>query len=339
MQKPPKVLLAFDFGLVESIDQDFSEQLRTEDWKTERHVIEALKKLKYPHEMVALHDDTEFLSRKIEAAQPDVIFNMVEQFGSSSNAEYRITSFLELQGIPFTGCGSTGITLCKNKSISKKILSYHRIRVPEFAVFPVARRWKRPRRLKLPLLVKPLREEASYGIAQASYVESDEEFQKRVRFIHERFQQPAIAEEFIHGREIYAGVMGQHRLQVFPLREMRFDKVPEDEPRIATFRVKWDAGYRDRWGIDTHFVEDLPPDLYRRIERTVKRIYRLLLIDGYARLDFRLTPENEIVFIEANPNPMLARDEDFALAAEKAGLDYPRLIRRIIQQGLAAERD
>jgi D-alanine-D-alanine ligase len=243
-----------------------------------------------------------------------------------------------LQGIPFTGCSSVGITLCKNKSIAKKVLSYHRIRVPEFKVFSPGRKITRPRRLRFPILVKPLKEEGSYGISQASLVESDEDFTERVKFVHEKFEQPAIAEEYIVGRELYVGIIGNQRLTAFPAREMVFKEMPEDSPRFATFKAKWDEEYREKWGIDNQFAE-LEPEQARRIERACKRIYRLLLIDGYARLDLRLTADGEIVFIEANPNPMLAKDEDFAMAAQKAGLTYPKLIRKILQIGKTTVRD
>src|SRR5205807_7518618 len=212
-------------------------------------------------------------------------------------------SFLELQDVPFTGCGSTGLTLCKHKGISKKILSYHRIRVPDFTVIPRGKRIARPRRLSFPILVKPLKEEASLGIAQASFVESDDQFRERVAFVHEKYDQDVIAEEYIEGRELYVSILGNHRLDVFPIRELVFKEVPPDEPKIATYRAKWDEEYRKRWGLKNQFAQNLDPAVTRKIEQTCKRIYHLLTIDGYARIDLRLTPDNQVYFIEANPNP------------------------------------
>jgi len=338
MPKKEKILVCFDDAGSTSPNQDYTEDLKSPDWKTEADVIRTLKTIGHEVELLGLHDDTDLLRQKLETFRPEVIFNMVEQFGNVSSAEHKITSFLELQGIPFTGCSAVGITLCKNKSIAKKILGYHRIRVPEFIVMPGGRKITRPKRLKFPILIKPLKEEASYGISQASFVETDEDFLERVKFVHEKFEQPAIAEEYIVGRELYVGIIGNDRLQAFPAREMVFKQVPEDAPRFATFKAKWDEEYRKRWGIDNQFAE-LEPEQIRRIERACKRIYRLLLIDGYARLDLRLTAADEIVFIEANPNPILAKDEDFAMAAEKAGLPYPKLIQKILQVGKATVRD
>jgi D-alanine-D-alanine ligase len=244
-----------------------------------------------------------------------------------------------MHGVPFTGCGSTGLTLCKQKGISKKILGYHRIHVPAFSVTPRGKRFARPKRLQFPIVVKPLKEEASYGISQASFVETDEQFKERVQFIHEKYDNDAIAEEYIPGRELYVSLLGNHRLEMFPVRELLFKEVPPDEPKIATYKAKWDEEYRKRWGLQNRFAEGLDPAVARDIEQTCKRIYRLLTIDGYARIDLRLTPNNEIYFIEANPNPILAADEDFAQSALKAGLAYPQLIARVIRTGLKTVRE
>jgi len=244
-----------------------------------------------------------------------------------------------MQGLPFTGCGSTGLTLCKHKGISKKILGYHRIHVPEFVTIARGKRIARPPRLRFPILVKPLKEEASIGISQASLVENDDQFKERVQFIHEKYDHDVIAEEYIEGRELYVSTLGNHRLQVFPIRELLFKEVPPDEPKIATYRAKWDEEYRKRWGLQNQFAEGLHPALATDIQERCKRIYHLLTIDGYARLDLRVTANNEVYFIEANPNPILAEDEDFAQSAMKTGLTYPQLIERIICLGLKATRE
>lgn len=338
MKKKPKILALFDVAEPVGVDHDLNEELQRKEWKTEADVVEALKTLGYPYELLAIHDNTDLIRQKLQSYQPDVVFNLVEQFKNNTAFEQNITSFLELQGVPFTGCGSTGMVLCKNKGISKKILSYHRIRVPEFTVLPPGRPIIRPRWLSFPIFIKPLREESSTGIAQASFVENDDQFKQRVAFIHEKFNQEAIAEEFIDGRELYVSILGHHRLLVFPIRELIFKEVPADAPKFVSAAAKWNEEYRKRWGIQSEFATGLENGLAQKIERTCKRIYRLLAIDGYARLDLRLTAKNELVFIEANPNPAIAVDEDFAQSAQKADLSYPQLIERIIQSALRARK-
>jgi D-alanine-D-alanine ligase len=338
VQKKPKVLVLFDVGEPLPANYDFTEAFKTPDWRTEAEVVEALTVLGYPHELLAVHDNTDLIRQKIEICQPEVVFNLVEQFKNNSAFEQNMTSFLELQGIPFTGCGSTGMTLCKCKGISKKILGYHRIRVPAFAILPPGRPVSKPRQMNYPMLIKPLREEASAGISQASFVENEEQFKQRVAFVHEKFAQEAIAEEYVEGRELYVSILGNERLLVFPIREIVFKEVPAEEPKIATYKAKWDEEYRKRWGIDNGFADSIEPALVHKIDRLCRKIYRVLAIDGYARLDLRLTPQNEIVFIEANPNPHLARDEDFALSAQRAKLSFPELIDRIINLGMTAVR-
>ena len=334
-----KILALFDITNPTTIDRDLSPELKTEDWRTESDVLRALGTLGHEVEHLAIYDDLDLLRRKLDSFQPDLIFNLADQFKNNRAFDQNIVSFLELHGVPFTGCGSTGLTLCKHKAISKKILGYHRIHVPEFTVIARGKRASRPARLRFPILVKPLKEEASYGISQASFVETDEQFRERVQFIHASHDSDAIAEEYIAGRELYVSILGNERLSVFPIRELVFNEVPPDEPRIATFRAKWDEAYRKRWGLKYQFARELDPVLERAIVQTCKRIYRMLTMDGYGRIDLRVTAAGGIYFIEANPNPHLAADEDFAQSAQRAGIGYPRLIERIVRLGLSAVRE
>jgi D-alanine-D-alanine ligase len=339
LKKKLKVLALFDARSPTTIDQDLSEELKTQDRKTEANVLNALGQLGYPTEYLAIFDDLDLIQQKLQKFEPDVIFNLADQFKNNRAFDQNIVSFLAMRGVAFTGCGSTGLTLCKHKAISKKILSYHRIHTPEFITIARGKRIARPKRLKFPILIKPLKEEASLGISQASFVESDEQFKERVQFIHESYDNDVIAEEYIEGRELYVSVLGNHRLDVFPIRELVFREVPPDEPKIATYKAKWDEAYRKRWGLENQFAEGLDPAVIALIQQVCKRIYHLLTIDGYARVDLRLTRDNKVYFIEANPNPILAEDEDFAQSALKGGVTYPQLIERIIQVGLRTVRD
>ncbi len=337
MKKKLKVLVLFDGVQPTPIDADLSEEMKTEEWQTEANVMAALKELGHTPEHLAIFDDVDLVRQKMESFQPDILFNLVEQFKNNPGFDQNIVSLLEMQGVPFTGCGSTGLTLCKHKGISKKILGHHGIATPNFVVIPRGQR-SGPGKLKFPILVKPVKEEASYGISRASFVQNDEQFRDRIAFIHEKYKSDAIAEEYIEGREIYVSIMGNTRLQVFPLRELIFREVPPNEPRIATYKAKWDETYRKRWGLEGKFVEGLDSALVKEIEKMCKNIYRLLTIDGYARIDLRLTADNKPYFIEANPNPHLAADEDFAESALKAGLKYPQLIQAIIALGMRMAR-
>lgn len=338
MKKNLKVLVLFDGVRPTKIDEDLSKEMKTEDWKTEANVMAALGELGHTAEHLAIFNDLDLVRQKMESFAPDVLFNLVEQFKNNPGFDQNIVSLFEMQGVPFTGCGATGLTLCKHKGISKKILSYHGIHVPNFVVIPREQRIGRPRQLRFPILVKPVKDEASYGISQASFVQNEEQFRERIAFIHEKHNSDAIAEEYIEGRELYVSLMGNTRLSVFPIRELIFREVPPTEPKIATYKAKWDEEYRKRWGLKGQFAEGLDAALVAEIEQTCKDIYRLLTIDGYARIDLRLSADNNLYFIEANPNPHLAADEDFAQSAEKAGLTYPQLIDAIIRLGMRTAR-
>jgi D-alanine-D-alanine ligase len=334
VKKKLKVLVLFDGTRPTKIDEDLSKEMKHKDWKTEADVMAALGTLGHTAEHLAIFDDLDLVRQKLETFAPDVLFNLVEQFKNNPGFDQNIVSLLEMQGIPFTGCGATGLVLCKHKGISKKILSYHGIHVPHFVVIPRGQRIARLKTPKFPILVKPVKEEASYGISQASFVGSDEQLRERVAFIHEKYDSDVIAEEYIEGRELYVSIMGNVRLNVFPIRELIFREVPPNEPKIATYKAKWDEDYRKRWGLQNQFANGLEPAHVADIQETCKRIYRLLTIDGYARIDLRLTADNKLYFIEANPNPHLASDEDFAQSADKAGLKFPQLIDRITRLGM-----
>jgi len=304
-------------------------------WKMEYDVTTALFNQGHKSSCLEVKGDLDAIKKEIEERRPHVVFNMLEEFHGIVAYDANVVSFLELLKVPYTGCNPRGLILARDKALTKKILSYHRIGVPGFAVYPRGRRVRAPRRLQYPLLVKSLTEEASTGISQASVVYDDAELRKRVEFMHEQVGTDAIAEEYIEGREINLGIIGNQRLFTFPIWELVLERLPEGAPRIATARVKWDLKYQDKYGITTRAATDLPDALAQRIRRIGTRSYRLLGLSGYARVDFRLKENGEVYVLEANPNPDLSHDEDFSLAAEEGGLPYPRLIERILSLGLS----
>jgi D-alanine-D-alanine ligase len=306
-------------------------------WKTEYDVLTALEELGHEIHVLGVHDDLSGVRPAINDFRPHIAFNLLEAFDEVVTFDQNVVSYLELLRMPYTGCNPRGLLLTRDKALSKKLLAYHRIPVPEFAVFRRGRKVLRPKRLAYPLIVKSLTEEASTGISQASVVDSDERLLERVRFVHERVGTDAIVERYIEGRELYVGIIGNERLQVFPVWELSFTKMPEDVHRIATERVKWSVKYQKKHGIRTHEAKDLPPGPAQRIQHLCKRVYRTLEVSGYARIDLRLDSEGRVFVLEANPNPQLAYGEDFAESAELAGIGYNDLIQRILGLGLRWE--
>ena len=333
MKQKLKVLVMFDTAGTPPADQDFSRELKTEDWKAEAHVIDALQRIGHEVRTIGVYDEPGLILDEVKNHPPDVVFNLTEHFNNRSAYDRNVASLFEMMGVRYTGSGPTGLTLCKNKGMTKEILAYHRIRFPAFAIFPPGATIRRPKRLAFPLFIKPLNDEASYGISQDSFVESDQAFEERVRFIHERMNQEALAEEYIEGRELYVSILGNRRLQVFPLREVIFSEVPEGRPRFSTFKAKWDEAYRKRWGIQNIFAQPLPEGMAERIAQICKKVYRVLRIRGYGRIDLRIAPDGDIVILEANPNPNLELEDELAQSALKTGLTYEGLIQRIL--GLA----
>ncbi len=307
-------------------------------WKTEYDVCSTLRALKHEVNALGVQEELRPIRDAVDSWKPDIVFNLLEQFHGEAIYDQNVASYLELIRVPYTGCNPRGMMLARGKDLSKKLLHYHRIPAPPFAVFPVGKKMKRPARLELPLIVKSVSEDASLGISQASVVETDEKLKERVQFIHEQIGTGALVEQYIEGREIYVGVLGNDRLRVLPVWELDFGSLPESSHRIATEKVKHDVGYQDKRGIRHGPAKDLSPTVRARIERIAKRVYRTLDLDGYARIDFRLSADNVPYYIEANPNPEIAKEEEFAHSAAHAKLSYKKLLTRILQLGLARAR-
>lgn len=333
-----KVLLIFDVPYFTPRNYDFKKEFKELDWATEDDVYQALLENGHEITLLGIYNDISILLEEVKENRPEVVFNLTEVFDQKSYLDKNIAWFLEVMRLPYTGASPVSLLLCNNKALSKEILSFHKIKVPNFHIFYRNRQIWRPRRLKLPLIVKPLCEEASRGIAQASVVDNEEALLERVRFIHQRLNSDAIAEEYIEGRELYVSVIGSKKLKVLPFREMKFGEFCEDEPRIATYKAKWDFDYREKWGIKNVFAGRLPNGVDKKIEEICKRAYRALNMDAYGRFDIRLTPEGQVYIIEANANPCLARNDELAQSAEKAGISYLKLIDRIISLALKRER-
>ncbi len=307
----------------------------TAEWKTEFDVITTLREMGHEVQPLGIQDELNPIRQAMEEWKPTIVFNLLEAFDNINLFDQNVVSYLELLRLPYTGCNPRGLLLARDKSLSKKLLAYHRISVPEFAVFKRGRKVLVPPRLKFPVIVKSLTQESSIGISQASVVNDEEKLRKRVEFIHESVGTHAIAERYIDGRELYVGVLGNERLQVFPVWEMHFQKMVEgDNWPIATERVKWSAKYQEKHGIATDKAKALPDGLEVAIGKMAKRVYRALEISGYARIDMRLDDTGKVYILEANPNPQIAYGEDFAESAEHAGMKYEALLDRILALGL-----
>ena len=338
-----KILVLFDVHRHIEPDETFSvHSLRTEEEKpTEADVLACLRKLGHEVETLAVFDDVKVVLERIDAFKPDVVFNLCETFFSNRAHEPNIPALLELMKVPYTGAGPDALLLCKDKAIAKKLLSFHRIRVARFVVSPRERPLKRLRKFFYPAFVKPIGEEASDGIAKASLAKNEDEALERARFLHDRFDSDALIEEYVDGRELYLGVLGNKRLTVFPPREIFFGEPPagDDAPRFATAKAKWNDAYRKKWKIRNGPAAPLPPAVERRLGDLARKVYRILNIRGLGRIDVRLTAEGQVVVIEANPNPSLAKEDDFAQAAAQVGISYEALIQKLLENALRWRAD
>jgi len=312
--------------------------LATAEWRTEYDVLKTLRDdLEHDVHVLGVKDDLAGIRQANDEFKPHIAFNLLEAFHEVGTFDQNVVSYLELLRLPYSGCNPRGMLLARDKALSKQLLQYHRLPVPDFLMVPRGRKPRLPKRLVFPLIVKSLTQEASIGISQASVVEDETKLRERVQFIHDSVTTDAIVEQYIEGRELYCGVLGNQRVQMMPVWEMTFAKMPDDQHRIATERVKWSAKYQTKMGIDTAEAKDLPPGLAERVQHISKRTYKVLQLSGYGRIDLRLDTAGGVHVLEANPNPQIARGEDFAQSAAKAGLAYPALVQRILSIGMRWE--
>ncbi len=304
-----------------------------DEWRTEYDVISHLKAEGHEVLPLGLSDSLSELRRAIIDWKPHIVFNLLEEFDGIVTYDQHVVAFLELMRQPYTGCNPRGMLLSRDKVLSKQLLSYHRVPTPQFMVFARGKKPRIPKKLRFPLFVKSSTEDASLGIAHASVVADPRQLAERIAFIHEQTNSDALVEEYIEGRELYVGVLGNDRLKVLPVWEMSFGSLPENLPAIATRKVKWDRTYQSRYGITTAAAADLPDGTAARLEQLSKRIFRALHLTGYARMDFRLRSDGELFVLEANANPNISVDEDFAQSARTAGIPYDDLLQRIVHLG------
>ncbi len=304
------------------------------EWKTEYDVVSTLRKLGHDVKPLGVKSDLGVLRSAVEDWKPHIAFNLLEEFDGVAVYDQNVVSYLELLHMPYTGCNPRGLMLARDKVLSKKLFSFHRIPFPDFMVVPQGRTVKRPAWLSFPLIVKSVTEEASHGISQASIVQDDDKLKERVEFIHTHVGTGALVERYIEGREFYVGVMGNGHVHVLPVWELMMDRLPEDARRIATERVKWNRTYQAKYGIRSEEARNLPEGKAEKIQHLAKRVYRALGLSGYARIDVRMDAAGGVYVLEANPNPQIAHDEDFSDSAEKDGYPYTDLLQELLNIGL-----
>ena len=334
MSKKLRVLVLMHPDLIPPGERAGLSAAQMAEVKTERDVCDALASLGHTVLPLGVGQHLAPLREAIAHQAPDIAFNLLAEFQGVASRDQGVVSYLELMGVPYTGCNPRGLLLARDKGLAKQLLSHHDVRSPAFEVFPMGRKARPPRQLSYPVIVKSLAEEASLGLSQSSVVTNDEKFLERVRFMHESIGTDAIAEEYVEGREITLSLLGDERLTTFPPWELDISGLPQKAQRIATYKVKWDLDYQARHGVKLRRAEHISEHLEAHIKAVSKRIYRALRLTGYGRIDFRLTADQKLYFLEANPNPDIAADDDFALSAEGAGVDYQTLIQKILNLGL-----
>lgn len=299
-------------------------------------IADALKAGKHAASVLAVADDPKKLIVGLARRKPDLVFNVVEEFGDTMYGAVGVAGLLELLGVPYTGGGPGELYVRQDKALAKKLLRFEKIPTPDFAVFSLDADLETAGNLRLPLFVKPLRMDASIGITAKALVTTSQDLLARVKWIHSQVGDSALAEEFIDGREFYVGVLGNGDAQPFPPMEVDFSKLPDGKPRIMDSKAKWDVTSAEFKGTQSVMAEGLPDELRARLQKVALDAYRACRVRDYGRVDLRLAGTGDVYVIEVNASCYLDEPSEFATAAKAAGLDYPALVNRIV--GLALER-
>ncbi len=283
---------------------------------------------------VLVDSSIEPVVRTLTQERPDLVFNLAESFAGKSALESNIAALLNLLGLRYTGSSPAGLLVAGDKTLSKKVLSFHGIKTPEFAtVYRGLVDWAGE--IQFPLIVKPPQEDASLGISQRSIVRDVKELLEKIAELQSEYQSPALAEQFIEGREFYVGVLGNANARALPVIELDFSKYPTDRPRIASWEAKWgddgDEKGAEFEGTESVFPENLPDDLRDRLQKAAVEAFHALRLRDYARVDMRMTESGDVFVIEVNPNCYLDAKSEFARAAERDGIGYDALIAQIVE--------
>lgn len=329
-----KIAVVFDTPHAGWEDADFRREMAEQVEEAEYEVAQALIARGHEVRLIGVQANLEPLIRGLRDFGPDLVFNCAESFNGDPGLDYLFPALFEARGYRYTGSPPLALLTTRNKAMSKKVLAFHGISVPGFRTYRPGEAVERDLDLAFPVIVKPLAEDASIGISAASVVSDRGALAERVAFVHQRFQQPAIVEEFVHGRELYVSILGNgERLEILPLVEMVWDKnTTRPEERIATHLAKWDPDYRARKGIRNVFARPISQRAREQITAICSTAYRALWLRDYARLDVRLTREGQVWVIEANANPFISFGHEVANAAEKAGMPYEAFVNRIVDE-------
>lgn len=266
----------------------------------------------------------------------DLVFNLTESYAGDDTKEMNVAAYMDLLGLPYTGAGPHAHFLAQDKATAKKMFAFHDIRTPFFAT-AYRGNIDHAHDVKFPLIVKPQSEDGSIGIDAEAVVTGVKELMERVEYVQNEFDSPALIEEYIEGREIYAAILGSYeKTEVLPLVELDLSKLPEGTPKIASRDVKFETDSKAYKLTRSKIVEDLDEATAQKLQETAIAAYRAVKLRDYGRIDMRLTPEGEVYVIEANPNPWLSSKHEFAMAAKKSGRSYTQLIGEIVE--LAVER-
>src|SRR5215468_8903466 len=330
MDKKLKVAILYEsWGDEEETPEPVEKKRKRKREKHDREeIFEALESLGHEPSYYVLDGDEKSLIA-LTRSDADLFFNLVESYAGDDTVEMHLTAYLDLLGRLYTGSGPHAMYLAQDKGLAKKIFAFHGIRTPFFATC-YRGNLDHCHDISFPLMVKPTSEDGSIGIDQYSVVKTVKELMERIQYIQDEFDSPALLEEYIEGREVYAGILGNQHPEVLPMIELDLSRLPPGMPKVAGTEVKWEKESEAYKATKSAPVEDLDEETTEQLAETALSVYRILKLRDYGRIDMRLTDKGEVYVIEGNPNPWLSSNSEFFMAAKKSGRTYADMVEAIV---------
>jgi len=318
--------------LLYNVDPDWTQAEKEEVISCSTVLGHALIEVGYPTVFVPIADDD--IAKHLHSFDPSehIIFNWCESLPGLRHSEWLVAKRLEMLGFTFTGADSDALALAQDKFKVKSLLDQAGIPTPAWHIFhrdePVS--WE-----SFPAIVKPMNEHCSAGITRDSVVLNPGELRQRIPFILDTYDQPAMVESFIDGREFHVSVWGNEKLIVLPVAEMDFSFFSDVKDRLCTYDAKFIPGSDPYEKIETRLPAALSAGEQQALEKVCCDAYRVLGCRDYARMDIRLQ-DNIFYVLDVNPNADISQEASMACAAEVAGCSYGQMGSMIVR--LAARR-
>lgn len=300
-----------------------------------RRQARGLRKAGFQVTVLPLASDLLAFQRRLRRLMPDVVFNQYDDVVYGAKYEMRLAAVVRMMGFPITGSPALALGLCREKYSTACLLAGQGIPIPGETAMLTSIKQVDERDWQFPLIVQASQEHCGLGLDRNSVVHSKKALREKVRQVVREFNQPALAQKFLPGREFNVGLVGGNKLRVMPLAEVDYSKLPDDIPPIMSYAAKNMENTVEYKNTSVQCpAHNVEPEVAKRIGQVAARAFRAVGGWGYGRVDIRLDEEGNPKVLDINCNPLLDEGVGLARSAERAGLKWSKLLKLIVDAAL-----